>query len=388
MQYRTLWNGGKMLQTEYVRNLNSNYERVLLDKRPEENKYQYCILSRGGIRGLLSCSLRYINGLAYLYYDISSKQNIAQLFGSRRIKREWVKDFLWSIQQIHQELGRFLLDTHNILWYPEQIFQDLENNEFSFLYIPYYEGENSFRQLLDFWVEHVDYDDEVLVDCIYKMHEQLESNGEVYLQNQIFEDAKVLNQPIIENNTESPEVAADAPRQEEPVEIAEAGEPVRKKKEEKRGILSIFEGRRQKNRELRESYKSDMQHAMKGYAVAEDLSYDEEEDYGRTIYIEEKQEEIERVHRFYTPEDRLVAELNIPSVIFGKKKGEADVVLENPSVSRMHARITKDGNHYYLEDLNSTNGTFKNGLRLQPYEKKKLESGDEVKFGKVLLIFR
>jgi len=52
---------GGMLNTEYVRNLNCNYERILLDKKPEEKRYQYCILNRGGIKGLLPCSLRYIN---------------------------------------------------------------------------------------------------------------------------------------------------------------------------------------------------------------------------------------------------------------------------------------------------------------------------------------
>ena len=382
------WNGGKMLQTEYVRNLNINYERIPLDKKPEDNRYQYCILSRGGIRGLLSCNLRYINDVASLYYDISSKQNVAQLFTGRPISREWVKDFLWSMQQLRQELGRFLLDTHNVLWHPEHIFQDLDNSQFSYLYIPYYEGEGSFGEFLDFLVEHVDYDDEVLVDCVYNMYEKLERNGEVYLQNQIFEDAKVLNQLPSGNITEQTETASDVGGEETKAMTAQEGAmPVRRQREEKKGLRSIIEGRRQKNRELREEYRLDMQRAMSGYAVAEELSFDAEES-GRKIYIEEKQDESTPVHRLYTSEDRLVTELRRPSVILGKKKGEAEVVLEDPSVSRIHARITKEGECFYLEDLNSTNGTFKNGLRLQPYEKKKLQSGDEVKLGRVLLIFR
>ena len=382
------WNGGKMLQTEYVRNLNINYERIPLDKKPEDNRYQYCILSRGGIRGLLSCSLRYINDVAYLYYDISSKQNVAQLFTGRPISREWVKDFLWSMQQLRQELGRFLLDTHNVLWHPEHIYQDLDNSQFSFLYIPYYEGEESFSELLDFLVEHVDYDDEVLVDCIYHMYERLEHSGEVYLQNQIFEDAKVLNQPLSGNSSEQTEAACDAGTEEaKAMAKQEEAESVHRQREEKKGLRGILEGRRQKNRELREEYRLDMQRAMSGYAVAEELSFDVEES-SRTIYIEEKQDESAPVHRLYTSEDRVVTELSRPSVTLGKKKGEAEVVLEDPSVSRIHARITKEGEYFYLEDLNSTNGTFKNGLRLQPYEKKKLQSGDEVKLGRVLLIFK
>ena len=75
-----------MLNTEFVKNLHNNYERIMLEKKPEERRYQYCILSRGGIKGLLSCSLRYINGDAYLYYDITSKQNIMQLCKKRKCK--------------------------------------------------------------------------------------------------------------------------------------------------------------------------------------------------------------------------------------------------------------------------------------------------------------
>ena len=112
-----------MLLTEYVRSLNCNYERVLLEEKPEEKRYQYCILNRGGIRGLLSSSLRYINGQAYLYYDISSRQNVAQLYAKRCINRQWVIDFLWNMKQVRKELERFLLDSKNLIWYPEQIMR-------------------------------------------------------------------------------------------------------------------------------------------------------------------------------------------------------------------------------------------------------------------------
>lgn len=381
-----------MLQTEYLRNLNSNYERILLDKKPEENRYQYCILSRGGIKGLLPCSLRYMNGSAYLYYDISSKQNAAQRFSSRCITREWIRDFMWSMQQVQQELGRFLLDSSNVLWYPDQIFQDLESNVFSFLYIPYYEGESSFVRLLDFWVEHVDYNDEVLVDCVYHMYEQLERSGDVYLQAQIFEDIKVLDQPVALMQKEwvtagQDSETGDSVQSTADIQASDSINLSSERREEKKGLFSLFDNKRRKGRELRENYRLEMQRAMGGYAVAEDSAYNEEE-FGRTVYIEEKPEETERVHRLYTPEDKLIASVEKPIITIGKKKEEADVVLEDSSVSRMHARISREGKEYYLEDLNSTNGTFKNGLRLQPYEKRKLESGDELKCGRVAMIFR
>ena len=133
-----------MLTAEYVRNYNCNYERITLEQKPEEKRYQYCILNRGGIRYLLPCSLRYIDNNAYLYYDISSTQSVEQLYINRSIDRRWIKDFLWSMERIHREMDRFLLDNSHLLWYPEQIYQDLERREFFFLYVPYYQGETGF----------------------------------------------------------------------------------------------------------------------------------------------------------------------------------------------------------------------------------------------------
>lgn len=394
-----------MLQTEYVRSMQCNYERILLDKQPEEKKYQYCILSRGGIKGLLPCSLRYLNGLAYLYYDISSKQSITQLYGKRCITRAWLKDFMWSLEQIKEELARFLLDERNILWYPEQIFQDLESNIFTFLYIPYYDGEGSFLKFLEYLVEHIDYEDEVLVECVYKMYEQCERNGEVYLQTQIFRDARLLNgNPMPENDagasesaTEQEEKATDAyieaKEEEEKSALTEQEEDG---KASKKGIRYLLDGRKRRNREERERYRQTMKLAMDGYAVAEESAYgtgreaDEEyeEEYGKTVYIEESRSPAELVRRLYTADGRILMQLKEETCTIGKKKGEVDLVLEDFTVSRLHARISKETDGMYLEDLNSTNGTCKNGLRLEPYEKRKLEAGDEIKIGKVVLIYR
>ena len=74
--------------------------------------------------------------------------------------------------------------------------------------------------------------------------------------------------------------------------------------------------------------------------------------------------------------------------VIGKKKENVDLVINDYSASRVHARITHEEGGYFIEDLNSTNGTFKNGLRLQPYEKRKLESGDELRFGKTEYVYR
>lgn len=380
-----------MLETEFIRSLQSNYERVHLSDRPDEQRYQYCILTRGGIRGLLPCSLRYINGEAYLYYDITSRQNVAQLYGKQVIDRAWFRDFMWSYEQVCQELGRFLLDEKNILVYPEQIFEDLSNHNFFFLYLPYNEEGNGFMRFLEFVLEHMDYDDLELVERVYFMYEQYEKYGDVYLQGQIFEDGRSLNEGIEpvktpdsvmyfenEGNVESDLIAG---REESAIMSVKEEVP-----KEKRSFFGKFGLKKKKYAEQKQQYRETVMADMAGRAVAEETEY-LEEDYGRTIYIEQKAEE-QGVRKLYTPDGRVVARLEKDVFVIGKQKEEVDLVLEDDTISRLHARICKEEDIIYLEDLNSTNGTFKNGLRLQPYEKRRLEEGDEVRFGKLLFVYR
>ncbi|HEV7905073.1 MAG TPA: FHA domain-containing protein [Pyrinomonadaceae bacterium] len=69
---------------------------------------------------------------------------------------------------------------------------------------------------------------------------------------------------------------------------------------------------------------------------------------------------------------------------------DVDLDSDDPEakVSRRHARITRRGEQYYIEDLGSTNGTFINrGRRLLPGDRQPLNDGDEIIIGKTFLRF-
>jgi hypothetical protein len=71
------------------------------------------------------------------------------------------------------------------------------------------------------------------------------------------------------------------------------------------------------------------------------------------------------------------------SFLIGKKQQEVDGYLPEATVSRVHARIQQSDGDCYLEDMNSTNGTFLNGERLEYHQKARLEQGDRIAFGTV-----
>ena len=76
-------------------------------------------------------------------------------------------------------------------------------------------------------------------------------------------------------------------------------------------------------------------------------------------------------------------ELNIFPFIIGKLVEAVDGVIEDDSVSRIHAKIEKSDGQFYFVDLNSTNGSFVNGQSAPPNSRVKLNVGDRIQFGHV-----
>ncbi len=61
---------------------------------------------------------------------------------------------------------------------------------------------------------------------------------------------------------------------------------------------------------------------------------------------------------------------------------------EEGGVSRQHARLYMEGGNYLVEDLDSTNFTFVNKQKLTPKTGRPLNDGDELRVGRVALVFR
>ncbi len=70
-----------------------------------------------------------------------------------------------------------------------------------------------------------------------------------------------------------------------------------------------------------------------------------------------------------------VVSFSATTMVFGRHP-ECEKVLSNPSVSSRHARLTRRGNGFLLEDLGSSNGTYVNG--------KRIDSATNVKAGDII----
>ncbi len=62
-----------------------------------------------------------------------------------------------------------------------------------------------------------------------------------------------------------------------------------------------------------------------------------------------------------------------------------DIVLPDPYVSRRHARVFFKDGEWYIEDLDSTNGTIVNNEDIKGKGPKKLDDGSEIVVGLTVL---
>lgn len=64
----------------------------------------------------------------------------------------------------------------------------------------------------------------------------------------------------------------------------------------------------------------------------------------------------------------------------GRSK-DCDIYFDDPKMSRQHFALETDGMDVYITDLESSNGTFINGVRLE--KRRKLLPNDEIAAGNI-----
>ena len=111
-------------------------------------------------------------------------------------------------------------------------------------------------------------------------------------------------------------------------------------------------------------------------------------DYGETILLSELS--TCNSHRLvYLGTDYLDdVKINTYPFIIGKLNSSVNLFINNPLISRLHASIQLEDSDIYIEDLNSSNGTYLNGKLLEPHEKTILHTGDTLTFSHLNYMFK
>lgn len=313
------------------------------------------------------------------------------------------------------------------------------------------EEANTYKPLMDFLLEHIDTEDRNLAENMYRIYEMTEENC-FFIEDalRILEDSaeamqETLCEPMQRQERESDVVIAEdlnveskywEPEQQEkemtrrnlfyPVfavlsalgivgavvvrsmyELAQKEEIILYGAIAAMGaclllcLAGIFAGGKKKessggkkDADAIEVYPQDINLPSLETVINRDMNSrmpeykpEKSNDYGNTVFFDES---AVREYKLYAMDkkNKRHIELNQFPCTIGKMAGCVDYVLADDSVSRIHARFDRQGDKVLLTDMNSTNGTFKNGLRMQPQETVAIEPGDEVRFGNLNYCYR
>ena len=310
------------------------------------------------------------NGVEEIYYDISSKQPITRLYAKKELKLEDMRVILRSANDLLEEIKRFLLDGSNVLFSPEFCYCNPENGKTEWVFYPGNCKECSFMEMAEFFIERVDHTDSKAVDMAYRFFKKAKEDN--FILGEFIKEMvpEILNEEDMEVaqvvNYENVAIREPEVKIQRPLTLVEKIQNYIKEKFEHKKMLS--------EPTTSETVMVQSNHMWENYGLEEGYN-------GETLVMGVQNEPAKRhLKSMMRGTDERISLTTLPCIL-GKMSECSDVVLQDKSVSRMHAKIFEENGELYLQDLNSTNGSFLNGLQLETNEVLKIKIGDEIGFG-------
>ena len=412
------------MDIRYRNDLYGNYMLITIPQGEDSNKYSFKMMEKNKISGVLAGRERKENGKGYWYVDISKKKTLMQEYQDKEMQLEDMILIFQQLISILDELKHYLLNESMVVLDPEYIFRDIEEDNLYVLILPWNRKERNLQRLAEFFLEKVNQRDENGVNAAYLFYrQQSQPHFSLYHFLPVLEKESILKrqkEKEIPSWNEAEKKQTPMPVKDENVQekIAtynfEEEESVKYTEEEEKGLLKIIllilsltcliagllptfntiirmscmafsvllfvvflisiveKSKNRKN--IPKSENIDFPLIQKiDIGTNETVFF---ESFGNEEYLKLQWKEKGRKKQFVLKE--------FPCTV-GKLKEEVNLCISDISVSRIHCRFVKQENRICIMDLNSTNGTFLNGLPVKNGEVLEIEKNDEILLGKVKL---
>lgn len=383
----------------YKIDLHASYAIVEIPEKVNRKQYTFQMLQRNQMRGILPVRERVENGEACLYLDITGKKNLWQEYTEKEMELEEMILLFQQMMEILEELRNYLLPESMAVLEPEFMYRGLEDGELYLTLLPWEREERiSLHKFAEFLLEKINHRDEHGVNAAYQFYkQQKEPQFSLRTFLPVMEKESILkrqkNREREETNGERVSAAIKEPiweRADFDVE-AEASEALfleEESKEKKESWLTRFlgKGTARKSKEKKKKEKRRKKPPEPEKFFSEEPSGVSVSAFEETVFFQPQQENESR--KLQWRERGRIREYVLKSfpVTLGKLKEEADLVIADASVSRLHCRFVENKDGIGLMDMNSTNGTCVNGMRLQQGEIMEIEKNDEIQIGKVKIL--
>ncbi len=361
------------MEIEYRRDLNKRYMVLYTDA--SSTGYEIEMLKQNKLEGLLSMESRVLDGKIQYWYDITGMQSLDSYLEKKEVDYGLIKKLLLDIYQIGENLKPYLIPVNGLKLQCSMMFYDYEKGRLHLCYCPeeVEELEDALVDLFDFLLLKLSHENTEEVAACYKLYENCKqegiSFGEIVKSMQYsgpkevqYWDDWAKEKEIGENQWLEQEEVLD--------------------KEEQSILKQLLSRFRRKKK------KEDLGNPM-GRSVEDFLYPLEEEAMTRqaTERIDGCREQIRGEFHYVGKGMEMDFCIAKTPFLIGTKEDLADVCMTSLSVSRVHAKVLEEDGVYYIEDMNSTNGTFVNGEEVNYKSPVVLSPRDRVFFADQEFVF-
>lgn len=361
------------MEIEYLRTSNKRY---MIVKHADYlfGTFELQMILRNQISRLLPLQVILEDGNAEYWYEVGGMQSLEKLVQVSLLGEKQIKSLLYQLMELKDQLEDYLLTEDNICFDLSMIYADRQMEKMSFCYIPGLQQDGGITHLFEELLPFLDHSDEAAVKIAYEVYENCMQNGFVSEQCKEILRAPLMNRDMQTDIADDVEESLEYFAQQIRDESREIREPVKKK---------LFERKKKKEKRSKHTYRDVLPEGMGVSCVAEDISNRDQ-----TICFSEQ--DLTPVWILEYEGDGLEKDLSLYTFPFlvGKDEEKADGVLKSRTVSRIHAKISRQGERIFLEDYNSTNGTYKNGTLIPMNTPVELLDGDKVVFATEIFTVR
>ena len=374
---------GKM-NIRYKSDLYASHIQISIPEEIDRRQYAFQMLRKNSIQGVLDTQERIEEGEAWLYFDTTGKISLQEEFKDKEMELEEMTDIFRQLIAVVEELRNYLLADRFILAEPEFIYRDAETEKLSVAVLPWErKEEQGLRKLAEFFLEKMNPRDEYGINTAYLFYKQQNHpNFSLYQFLPAMERENILKRQKKKEKekgiSEEAIVPIDFLEEKNPWEEKEIPKKEKKKKEKKRKRKGFLFGFFFKKKEVDPQYDLSLSGDMGDFEEKELSACPE------TVFFEECREEwaLQWKEKGRT---RTIPLEGLPLTL-GKLKEDVSVVIEDSSVSRIHCRFLEYEGGIAVMDMNSTNGTVLNGMKLKSGEILGIAKNDEILVGKVRIL--
>lgn len=362
------------MRINYKRSLNQSY--MIIEPDQVYSGYQLQMLRQNRIPNLLGFQLVVSDGRPYFWYEITGKKSFEHILESADFSMDIFVSLVEALLSASRSIKPYLLEEEGILLLPETIFFDRDNRQISFAYYPGKEESvmENFRHFMESFLSKMRHEDETLVLAAYEVYQRATEDG-FSLEDTLSLLYQYQEQPVKhreEDDSEGMETFAEERSEEEPEEIEEDGN-------------TSFDWSRLWQRRPGWLFQKKENESREDAYVYHPEDYASQVEDKPTVYlgVEESAQGILRYDGHDGLENIILD--HFPFMI--GSSDQADATLNVPGISRTHVRISKEGDEYYIEDMNSTNGTWLNDTMLTYRNPVVMSMYDQVIIGRQHFVF-